>query len=291
MLRSVKKGELVEFSTPDKFILHGFLLRPVRTTKKCIICVHGMGGNFYQNGLIMKIANASIRSGFAFFSINTRGHDRLTKIVRINGHRKEAGTCLERFEGCVYDIAGALGALKKLQFNKFALVGQSTGCQKITYYQYKTKNPSVKALVLLAPCDDYNHQKTDAGKKFNYMVKLCKTLVRNKNGDKLNEKIPGRFSAQRFLSVADLNRVEARLFNYEGPLKEFSTIKTPTFALFGSDEQYAFKPVKDYLAILEKRTSSRIFAKAIIQGGDHSFRKHETEVTSAIMRWLQKIIA
>jgi len=287
MLRSARKGELIEFSTPDKLILHGFLMRPARKSSACIVYVHGMGGNFYKSRLYMDIAGAAAKKGFASFVINTRGHDSVSKVY---GPRKKLmlGTNLERFEDCVADITGALRALRMLGFRTFVLVGHSTGCQKIAYYQYTKKDPSVRALVLLAPADDYAVWKKRLGKKFGAVVRLCKTLVRRRKGDETRKEIPRGFSAQRFLSVADPGRVETRLFDYEGPLKEFSSITTPMFAAFGSKEEYAVKQVKTYLDLLEKRTTSKRFTKRIVKNADHGFWKHEHEVADAVVDWLQK---
>ncbi|MBI5397947.1 DUF1749 domain-containing protein [Candidatus Woesearchaeota archaeon] len=288
-------GTLVEFKTDDGFRLHGFLSGK-SSAKTCIIYVHGMHGNFYGHSLPFVISTAAMKQGFGFFSMNTRGHDLVapvyyfakkhsaTKKIKMIG-----GTSFEKFEECVFDIRGAVRTLRNIGFRKFVLCGHSTGCQKITFYQYKTKDASVAGLILLAPADDYNMQRKSLGRKWKSVVNLCRVMVKQGKGDETRKEIPGRFSARRYLSIADLQRVESRIFNYNGRLREFSKITVPVFAVFGSKEQYADRPVKEYLDRLQKMTRSKQFDAAIIQGGNHSFTKHESDVAKLVVRWLRII--
>ncbi len=286
------KGELVKFSTRDGIVLEGFLQAPLRS-RTCIVHVHGMESNFYQMHLPFEIAKGLNKKGIAFFSINTRGHGEVSSVRTKYGKGKRkwraAGTRIEKFEDCIYDIDGAIEELKKLGFRKFILSGHSTGCQKVTYYQYRKNGRKISGLVLLAPADDYNDERRQLGNKFVRVVKMCKAMVRNGKGNETAKGIPEGFSARRFLSVADLKNVEARLFNYDGNLREFSKVKIPVLAVFGSREQYRLKPVKKYMQILERKTGSRMFDYAIINGARHSFEKHEDETVSAVSAFVMKI--
>ncbi len=281
-------GTLVRFITPDNVILHGFLLRPKRAST-CMIYLHGMGGNFHDSNLPFSIAKKTARQGIAMFSINTRGHDSVSFPDRKVGAKTKsflAGTDFEKFEDCTKDISGAIRVLKKMGFKKFVLVGHSTGCQKITYYQYKTRDRSVAGLALLAPGDDYNLSKRAHKKKFDTIVKKCRALVKRNMGSTIVP--PSHFSARRFLSISDLKYAEARLFNYDGPLREFGSIRVPVCAIFGSNEQHAVKPVKEYLDILEMKSRCNYTSK-IIKGARHSFEGQEDEVARQMSNWLSSI--
>ncbi len=121
------------------------------------------------------------------------------------------------------------------------------------------------------------------------MVKLCKKLVKQGKGNETRKDIPDGFSARRHLSIVDLKRVESRLFNYDGPLREFSSITVPILAVFGSKEQFAVKPVKVCLDLLKQKTRSKQFNSAIVKGGDHSFNKREAELAGLVAHWLKVI--
>ena len=282
------KGSLVEFTTSDKLKLHGFLTGNLKA-KTCVLFVHGMGGNFYRSEVLQAIRQQAVHDGVAFFSINSRGADRLSKINHVNGKRVPAGTCVEKFEECVKDISSAIAAMSKCGFRNIVLCGHSTGCQKVTLYQYKTKNTFVKGLVLLAPCDDYNLHKATLGTQWQVAVRRSNKLVRQGKSNEVQNNLPYGLSAQRFLSVASLKRVESRLFNYKSNLKEFSSITCPILAVFGSREEHATKPVKTYLDILAKKTRSKKFVSFIVKGANHGFQGHLSELAKKVLDWSKTV--
>lgn len=284
-------GRLVPFLAKDRSVLNGFLVGPNRS-RKCMIYVHGMTGNFYGGTLQFSIAESIAREGFSLFSVNTRGHDAVSVIRRKKGRGGErfmAGTDLERFEDSLLDIDAAIKKLKGLGFRKFILAGHSTGCQKVTYYQYKKRNRSVVGLLLLAPADDYAIQKRDLGRRFDGVVRMSKRLVKEGKGNEPTKLVPSHFSPRRFLSIADLKNAEARIFDYDGPLKEFERIEAPICAVFGKREEYAAKPVLEYLRILGRRTRSLDFVGVVVDGAGHSFRNHNDVLSDFVARWIRSM--
>ncbi len=284
-------GELVSFLTADKIMLHGLFVKPKRKSAKALIHVHGLCGKFYGSSFADALAKETVKNGISFLSIETRGSYTALGFRKKKGGKKtwlSAGGGFERFEDSVYDIAAAIRFLKRQGIREIYLEGHSTGCQKITYYQYRKKDRNVKALILSAPADDYNIQKYELGKRFSAAVKAANTLYRKSRDIEMPKQYVGRgFSVGRFLSFSDTRFAEARLFNYEASkLKEFSTIRQPILALFGSREEHRLKPVKKYMEMLERDTNSRKFAGLIINGGDHGFSRHEAETAEAIIKWL-----
>ena len=277
------RGELVSFATDDKIPLHGFLVRNDR--KRCIINIHGMGGNFYSSSKTKYLAQLK---EFSMFSINTRGHDEISSTKKVNGKKWiYTGTGTEKFEECVYDIKAAINVLWEMGFRSIVLMGHSTGCQKIAYYQYKRNDKRVKALVLLAPADDYGLRKAE--KNFKETVALAHRLEKEGKG-----KVPvaelGFFSSRRIMSVSDTKNAESRMFYYDGKLSEFSRIKAPICAVFGSGEEYRDRPVADYLDILSRKTNSRNYRSIIIDGADHSFHGYERKTFNEIGKWLSEVV-
>ena len=283
MQSGITKGELVEFQTPDGFLLHGFLIG--RRTRMCIICLHGMTSNFYSaSKRNAEIAKKLDREGISVFAMNTRGHDLVSSLSYKKPGRwgKLVGTDYERFEDCLYDISGAMKALGEIGFRKFVLLGSSTGCQKIVYYQWKKSDRRVVGLILLSPGDDYNINRKRLGQKFDSVVSHCKSLVKTGHGLETDKTIPLGFGAKRFLSFADPANAEARLFNYDGDMREFSKIKIPICAVFGSEDESIVKSAEEYFRILKERTNSRDFVHATVSGAGHSFRGYEGKVSDII---------
>ena len=291
MLRA--KGEIIRFATRDGFLLDGFLMRS-RRRDACAVYVHGMTGNFYGGDLPFAMASRLNGKGIALFTINTRGHDIISsayrtqaKIRRSRAKRLTLGTSLERFEDCVLDIGGAIRELQKLGYKRFILAGHSTGCQKVAYYQYKKGDRRIKGLILLAPASDYEANKKMLGKRFNTVVKMCKKLVQLKKGRSF-KRVPLGFSAKRFLSVADLKNVEARLFNYNGPLKEICQVRAPVLALFGSADPLAPKPTKRYMELLKTRRGINPFQYALIKDAKHNFGRRSDDAAKIASEWAAK---
>lgn len=282
------EGRLIEFLTKDKTVLNGFLLGSEKW-RTCMIYVHGMTGNFYGGSLQFSIAERIGRRGISLFSMNTRGHDAVSVIRKRKGReieRSVGGTDVERFEDSASDIEAAIIKLKSLGFEEFILAGHSTGCQKVTYYQSGRMDKSVKGILLLAPADDRAIQKKGLGRKFDSTVRRAKTLIRQGRGDDPTGQMPWHFSPKRFLSLVDTKNVEARLFDYDGPMDEFSRINTQICAVFGSKEEYASKPVTKYLKILREKTGSGHFVGVVVDNARHSFRGYEEVVADFVVMWL-----
>jgi pimeloyl-ACP methyl ester carboxylesterase len=284
------EGRLVKFTATDKVRLHGFLFGKARGGR-CLIYVHGMNGNFYSSGIGKAVSSAAASNGYAAFMINTRGHDIESSSHTVSGRKSKrvvTGTKIEKFEDSIYDIGGAIRAMKKAGYRKFVLVGHSTGCQKILFYQYKKKDKSVKALVMLAPDDDYHLNKKSLGKRWKSALKQARKHRKDTSIAINPYGIP--YYPQRFISVADLNYVESRIFNYDGEMKEFSKVRTPTFVVFGTKDEGAIKPVEEYMKILERKSRARIFGTLVIQGANHSFRDYEDSVAFEVVRWASNTV-
>jgi pimeloyl-ACP methyl ester carboxylesterase len=287
------KGELVSFPTQDGLILHGFLAKPKARSDKAILNVHGLHGNFYKSKYANAISQTAVRNGFCFLSIEQRGSYAAFGMGQKKGKKFKrllGGGSYEKFEDSAYDIDGAVRFLKRIGIKKIFLQGHSTGCQKITYYQYKKQNSAVKAIILLGPVDDYNLRKTELGRKFGEAVKFARKNIKNKDMLMPKKYINGMFSVSRFLSFADLKYVESRIFNYELPrLKEFGSIRQPILAVFGSKEQYACKPVDKYMRILAANSKSKRFTSLIIRNADHGFRNKEKELATKLIDYLKGV--
>jgi len=277
------KGELI-----DGYQNHGFLIPGKK--KKLIIGIHGMSGNFYRN-ILVRMSSSFTNQGWGILLVNTRGHDSMARCIIRKGKKTEKkclGTIYEKFEDSFYDIQAAVNIAYQLGYKRIILLGHSTGCQKIAYYIYRTKDKRVNSLILLAPGDDYNINKKSLGKKWSSLAEKAKKLMQQKKESQLLELFPEFFfSAQRFNSVSDLKRIESRLFNYEGNLKEFSAITPPIIALFGSADEHLVKPANKCLSLLKKKTGSKSLKTIIIKDADHGFKDHEKETAEKIIKSLE----
>ena len=270
------RGALLQFTPRGaKKPLDAFWIPGQRKHKTLLIIVHGMGGNFYRSELKKEWLRACDRFGFDAFTFNNRGSDR--------------DVAFERFSDCVADLDGALAAGRALGYRRFVLLGHSTGCQKITLYQARRQNPAVRALVLASPADDLAICRRDLGKKYSYWVNHARKLVKQGKGDTLLPMLYEKFSAHRFLSIADPQSVEAQLLDYNGAMRHFRSIRCPVLAFLGTEEQFACMPVKRMGEILREKTRSENFHFFLVPGGDHGLHGHTRAAAHRALRWLRGI--
>jgi len=269
-------GALLTLPLPGRHRpLDGFWAPGRRWHATLIVVVHGMGGNFYRSSLKKAWLRQGPRHGFDVLSFNNRGAE-----------RQVAG---ERFGDCLADLDTALQYGRRLGYRRFILLGHSTGCQKIVYYQARRQPTDVAALVLAAPVDDLAICRRDLGPRYAYWLRRARGLVRQGRGDTLLPMLYEKFSARRFLSIADPRNIEAQLFNYGGPLRHFRAIRCPLLACLGTREEFACRPVAEMGTILRRVTRARSFHFFTVPGADHGFHGRETATVQRVLRWLRQL--
>ena len=271
-------GELVAFPAPGRRrtrMLDGFYRPAPARNAPLVLFVHGMGSNFYRSGLKKAFLEAAPALRLAILSFNNRGAER--------------GTEDEKFRTCLADLDAAAAYARRRGHRKLVLVGHSTGCQKIAYWQARRQRSAVAGLVLLAPADDYAVNRRDLGRRFESKVAWARKMVAAGRGDAPVAGLYERFAAERFLSLADERAVEANVFRYAGALTQFRRVKCPVLAVFGEREEFAVLPPAEMLAILRRRTKSRDFDDWLVPGVDHGFHGCEAELALSVCQWAREI--
>ena len=156
------KTSFQRITTKDGLELHGLLFEPDKKTSNALIYIHGWIGNFYENKFIDHIVKEVVLNGFAFLTFNNRGAGIINDFIKRKKSKVDymrIGGSLEEFTDCIFDIKAAIDFLSERGYKKIILQGYSLGCQKATFYKYKTKDKRMKGLVLLAPVDDVSFTK------------------------------------------------------------------------------------------------------------------------------------
>ncbi len=272
-------GALVELPARGRR-LDGFWRHDAARRRRLFVLVHGMGGHFYRSALKKELMARLGEADCDVLSFNNRGSGE--------------GVNTERFSDCLADLDAALAFGRRAGYRRFVLGGHSTGCQKIAYFQLRRRDPAVEALIHLAPGDDQAILRRDLGAAgMARMTARARRRVRAGQGDEPVSEGDGlpefcrAFSARRFLSIADPDRVEARLFHYEGDLRLFSRLRLPMLVLFGSREEFACLPLPAMRDRLHAATRSGRFEFAIIRGADHGFHGHERAAADAVIGFLR----
>ena len=270
-------GSLVAFPADrgrQTRLLDGFYRPGPRRGAPLLVFVHGMGSNFYRSALKKAFLQLAPENGFAVLSYNNRGAER--------------GTEDEPFSACLADLDAAVEFGRRHGHRRLFFVGHSTGCQKIVFWQSRRRARAVSGLVLLAPADDYAITRQALGRQFDRKVAWARKMLAAGKGSALIQALYERFTAKRFLSIANPRAIEANIFRYAGPLTHFRRVKVPMYALFGDAEEFAALPPAAMLDILQRKAATRDIQTQLVVGANHSFKGHEAAVARAVCRWARE---
>ncbi|MCR4280025.1 MAG: alpha/beta fold hydrolase [Candidatus Komeilibacteria bacterium] len=229
-------AEIITIKTPDNILLDGLWLGPPKP-EKIYVYIHGLSSSVFSG---LELLNLLIDRKTAVLTFNNRGHDKVTRVRKIDkksakGYQSlRAGGAHEKFTDCVYDIEGAIGLARKSGAKQILLLGHSTGCQKIAYYLASRPQPRlVKGGILLSPISDYAAISHIYDKKtLNKVVTRAKKMVRERRG---HEILPldiwsGYDDAQRWLSLYTPHSAE-EIFTYSQPRKRPVTFRKVNHSL------------------------------------------------------------
>jgi hypothetical protein len=130
--------------------------------------------------------------------------------------------------------------------------------------------------------------KRDLGRRFEKKVLWARKQVAAGRPDAPMTGLYERFTAARFLSVADPRAAEANVFRYDGPLTQFRRVRCSLLAVFGEDEEFAAIPPADMLAILRRKTRSVDYDEMLIPSTGHSFKGCEAELALSVCQWARE---
>jgi len=279
---------LTSIKTRDGIRLDGIVVEPKPKSKTALIWIHGLTSYFYSSPDLVKELSARCRqNGIGYFKFNTRGHD---VVVRGQGKHKLLGTVYEKFEDCAHDISAMIRHAKRMGYAKIVLAGHSTGANKAAYYLYKTRDRSVKGVILLGAVNDIAAERNRVGKtEFQKTVGLAQKLYK-RNPLALFTSRGYIFTARRALNLFTPGAAED-VFPYYNPKaawKELKTVRPPLAVIFGSRAETLDRPAKNLIGIFRAHAAwTKSFSGIIIKGADHSFVKKEKELSRAIIRWIK----
>lgn len=292
------KFELVEIVTKDKLVHQGMFARPEKADKRAILWVHGLTGRFYGDVKLMNVlAEACGKNGMAFASFNTRGHDMVTSIRKVDS-RKESGyshetigAAYEKFEDSVHDIDAGISFLENAGFTEIIIAGHSTGANKVCFYAAIVKDPRVVGVVLAGPMSDRHSARTD---KVNYEKNLREAHARIAagKGDTLEEgKHFFPITPKRFVSLLAPNTQED-VFTYgdsTNALSTFSRIQAPLLVVFSQNDEVADRPVRDIQKVFDAKARSLNYRSIMLPDTDHGYTGKEREFVATVVDWAAEL--
>ena len=268
------KQELIRMNSIDNIELPGILYSPNIDTKKIVIHVHGLAGNFYENRFIDTLAKSYTEKGIAFLTFNNRGREFITEFLKGDGYAV-IGACYERFKDSILDIDGVVNWVKEKGYTEIIIEGHSYGCSKVLYYYDKKKDDSIKQIVLLAPCDTPGEtMKFLSNEEYTKAKEESERLVKENRESELidfsvmaNSKISAGTFYYDFLPGGENDFIRYRTNEKSDIL---NNIDIPVLIIFGDEDECVLTEsidvVKNYLTNNIKNVSINI-----IPGADHGY--------------------
>jgi pimeloyl-ACP methyl ester carboxylesterase len=283
---------LLEIVTPKNVILKALLFGPT-TPKTIVIFLHGLGSSLFAHHDILLPLVTSTTSVLSF---NNRGHDEVADIKKLDKRKARGkiripgGAAREIFTDCIDDIQGAVNTAKQLGADRIFLLGQSTGCQKVSYYLSKRQNQKhISGAILLAPISDYaSRKKVGHPIAFEKALQIAQTFVDSgKPHALLPEKIwPELSEAQRFISLYTPDSPE-EIFSYAQSTKNpkaLRNITNPLLVVLGEKDQYRDRPIKKIADWFSRNTKQG--QVVMIPQADHGFSEHTQDVINLIQEFI-----
>jgi len=283
------KQELVRINSIDWIEQPGILYTPDIGTKKIVIHVHWLNGNFYENRFLDALAEGYTENNYAFLTFNNRGRGFITELLKRNDY-VVIGWCFERFKDCILDIQWIINWVKEKGYNEIILEGHSYWCNKVLYYYDKTKDNDIKQIVLLAPCDIPSECKKFLDKDEYEKAKNESTKLVNEGKEDELIDFPamanGKISAGTFY-YDFLPNWENDFIKYSDGINAknelLNNINIPTIVIFwDEDECVLTQPIETVKWYLENNIKNCNIQ--IINGTDHWFNNKFNELKKIIKK-------
>lgn len=287
------KQKLVKIITIDNIELTGLLYTPIKETKKIVVHVHGLAGNFYENSFIDFQAKNYTENGYGYFVFNNRGNGYFTDLIKkedgtvtyING-----GAAFELFEDSYLDIDSAINYVFGLGYEDIILQGHSYGCNKVINYYLKNKSDKIKNIILLAPCDINSEFKLFIN-DFDAYIQTCKDKVNNNQVDEVvfSNLFPSMAFSAKTVVNDFLEDVSADIFRYRNKdyiSDNLKSINIPVLVQIGSnDNNVLIADKSDIIQYLNNNFNE--LELIFIDNTDHGYIEKEQEMSNNCIIFLK----
>ncbi len=266
------------FKTADNERLHGALLTPPDGASDLgLIFVHGVAMNFYLPPLF-SFGQELAQRGYHSFVINTRGHD---WIVRAGNLQKFGGSAYENLEDCVADLDAAIGFLKQRGYKRFILIGHSLGAIKSIIYQGTQRRSDIASIVSCSAPKQFYSERVERQPKFRELIATAEQMVEDGKSEELMM-VPVGVNPGLFTARTHLDKYGKDDGNDCRP--HAKNVGCPVLAIAGGAEPPFFHDyAKEIVAAAGGQSKYQH-----VDGANHFYNRHITEMVEVIAQWLEK---
>jgi hypothetical protein len=282
---------IVYTNSEDGFLLEGLLIRPVDAVSRSlsIVWIHGNASRFYDYPYVV-IGRALATMGYPFISANTRGHDISTFLWRSSGGIPipwsspgampvGGGSAWEHLDESPRDLSAWVGMAAGTGTGSVALVGHSSGAQRVVLYQAERQDARVVGIAFASPDLRGFIPSGEAA--------LAQRMVEEGNGmDVLPAQPYAPWYRQSAHSVANKATILSRLLDAGDGEPLIATLHCQMLAFFGGHERNS----EDMLETIRMRSRADRVDTQIIADTDHIYTGHEDDVANVIAQWATTLL-
>lgn len=264
--------EQVVLRTADGVRLDGLLYRAAKARPPALLLVHGYGGNFY-GAYFPALAQAAAHQGYDTLALNMRDHD--------SGPKRSSFTDNEA------DIAAAAAHLRSLGHKRLALLGQSMGTNRVLYYRAASGDPDIAATVLVSgPGDLFEWNVWQFGKeKAQATVDEALRLQAEGQSDQfmlvdLGPLGKALYTARHLLSQRGPDR-------RSNPYQNVQKVAGRLLVVQGKADKLIASEIGPRLQQAAPAASKAELL--YIEGADHGFSNHQSELIDRVLTWLESV--
>jgi len=266
--------ELIRLSTPDGVETAGLVQMPLgRAPRGGVVLVHGFASNFYS-GSTGHLSKSLVARGFMTLALNMRDHD--------------GGPKTTLFEENRWDEQTAVDELARRGVAPLALVGSSLGTNRVLFYLAETRDPRIRAVVLLA----------GPGNAFEWNVaRFGKEAATRTLEEAQRLQAAGRGKELMLVELGPLGKAlysADHLVSLRGPqtksdpYRNIAWVRVPVLLVYGTADR-----------LVDSQVGRRLKAAATlaprvdlveIAGADHDFSLHQEELAAVVDRWLGEVL-
>ncbi len=273
-------ARLLSFVTSDHETLHGALFRAAapRHPDLALLMIHGVAMSFYT-GPLPVFAEALAGRGHDAFSINTRGHDWISRGGDLTAFR---GATCENFEECLLDLDAAVERLQQEGYARFVLVGHSLGSVKSLFYQGTRQRRDVVGVISCSAPRQFYAARVAEDPEFEARMAGAESRVAAGEGEEFlwapASGATGLFTCRTYVSkygrheTNDVRPHAARL-------------GCPLLVTAGETEAGYFR---EYARELEEAAGSDAGTCVIVPGANHFYAGCEDFVIDVLDGWLRE---
>jgi pimeloyl-ACP methyl ester carboxylesterase len=262
--------ELVTLRTTDGARLQGIIFRASKPRQSALLLVHGYGGTFY-GAYFAKLGEAAARAGYDTLALNMRDHD--------------AGPKKSSFTDNQTDIATGAAYLRELGHKRLVLLGQSMGTNRVLYYQAASGDPDITATILVS----------GPGDLFEWNVwQFGKEKAQASVDEALNLQRAGRAEEMMMVDLGPIGKAlytPRYLLSMRGPDRRsnpytnLAKVKNPILIVQGTADKLIAPDIGKRLQAAAAPTAML----ASIEGAEHGFENHESELTEKVLGWMAPV--